>query len=301
MVLIGHRLHRNDLPSFAMKLGGYRRVELPLVGIRPKTISLSTGDWTRKKGELLRKFSHTKRQLERLKEQTLPDYSLFYQQGLAGRFRAVRANDFQTYDARHVPAGPKVLSVDTSQKEGIHNSFTVMQIWVPTPGGYYLVDQFREQCGFKKCRSQFWRFYKKYRPSAVLIEDRANGSALIEEVRRPSMNLMAIDPGRRSKSNRLQIHAPLIRRGMIYLPEEASWRREFIAEVVEFPSQFSDQVDALTQFLDFMATQPLLRENLGQGLGAGDTARSGAFAAGGLAAEDHGRIGVAVFGSGTRW
>ena len=50
-------------------------------------------------------------------------------------------------------------------------------------------------------------------------------------------------------------------RGAYYLPADASWRDDFISEFVEFPhGQFTDQVDATTQFLDhaseFMNLKP---------------------------------------------
>jgi hypothetical protein len=43
------------------------------------------------------------------------------------------------------------------------------------------------------------------------------------------------------------------------VPDRVSWRDEFIAEFVEFPhGDFTDQVDAATQYLDYMTGKPHL-------------------------------------------
>jgi hypothetical protein len=49
-----------------------------------------------------------------------------------------------------------------------------------------------------------------------------------------------------------------IQRKRVHLPEGTDWRGAFIAELVSFPSEFDDQVDAMTQYLTFMATNPHL-------------------------------------------
>ena len=63
---------------------------------------------------------------------------------------------------------------------------------------------------------------------------------------------MPIDPDGRSKSARLRVHAETIIAQRIHLPADEPWRDDFVAELVEFPrGQFTDQVDATTQFLDY--------------------------------------------------
>ena len=74
---------------------------------------------------------------------------------------------------------------------------------------------------------------------------------------------------RDSKLTRLRSHITVILDGKIALPESAEWRQDYVAEFVEFPkSKFSDQVDATTQFLEFMATNPTLKTVERSGRGA---------------------------------
>jgi hypothetical protein len=56
----------------------------------------------------------------------------------------------------------------------------------------------------------------------------------------------------------LNNHLGKIRNKKIFLPENAIWREAFVAEVIGFPGEFDDQVDAMTQYLDFMDTDPVV-------------------------------------------
>src|SRR3954447_3799985 len=70
-------------------------------------------------------------------------------------------------------------------------------------------------------------------------------------------NVLAIVP-RKSKAERLAAHLGKIKKRRIYLLHGAPWLGDWVSEVVAFPNGASDQVDALTQFLAFMATTPAL-------------------------------------------
>jgi hypothetical protein len=68
--------------------------------------------------------------------------------------------------------------------------------------------------------------------------------------------VVPVHPDKRSKSERLGRHIPMIRRGHIFLPEWAVWAEDFIDEFVKFPGQFDDQVDTSTQFFDWIVENP---------------------------------------------
>jgi phage terminase large subunit-like protein len=49
----------------------------------------------------------------------------------------------------------------------------------------------------------------------------------------------------------------------LYLLADAIWREPIIDEIVEFPAEFDDQVDVMTEFLDYMDTKPIIGIALG--------------------------------------
>jgi predicted phage terminase large subunit-like protein len=261
IVIIAHRLNDNDLSAHVRKQGGWRVVLMPLIAVRKRTYDLGYEKWVRKRGEQLRPGLFTAKQLKHLRENTInPDFETYYQQG-----HAARAN--MTIKAKHFAIGnppasqelPMILSVDPGQRGGVANSFSVIQAWCPTEDGHYLLDQWREQCTYERLRERYWYFVRNCRPSVALIEATANGPALISDARRrPIVRVIDIVPDNRSKAARLIAHAPLIRRGRLYLPEAAIWRADYIKEFVEFPAgQFDDQIDATTQYLDWIAVNPI--------------------------------------------
>ena len=92
-----------------------------------------------------------------------------------------------------------------------------------------------------------------------MIEATANGPALISEAKRRAIwRVVEIMPDSRSKAARLLAHVPLICRRGVQLPEAAAWIADYIKEFVDFPSvSFDDQIDATTQYLDWIAANPV--------------------------------------------
>jgi hypothetical protein len=90
-----------------------------------------------------------------------------------------------------------------------------------------------------------------------LIEDTGQGPALLSEIRaQTGMTVHAIIPVD-EKIERIGRHLPTIRAGRIQLPEDATWREEFISEMSLFPyAGFDDQVDATAQYLEWIAAHP---------------------------------------------
>ena len=72
------------------------------------------------------------------------------------------------------------------------------------------------------------------------------------------MEIFEITPSE-NKAGRLRKHRKIIRSGMVSLSKTGSWVSEFVTELTLFPyGAFDDQVDAMTQFLDWIAEHPVL-------------------------------------------
>ena len=91
---------------------------------------------------------------------------------------------------------------------------------------------------------------KLYGARQVLIEDRASGVQLVQELRAEGVaGVTAVSP-KGDKTVRMLEQTPQIEDGLVHLPERAPWLEEFLEEVMQFPkSRNDDQVDALAQAL----------------------------------------------------
>jgi predicted phage terminase large subunit-like protein len=290
VLVVAHRVHERDLSaSLLQKKKKWTHVLLPLVATRNQTYETATGPWRRRKGEPLRPDDFDQDLLDELREGTInPDFEMLYQQNCdLQALPEIRADHFPTITELMPQSALTVLSVDPGVASGRRNAYSVIQAWRVGVNRYYLVDQFREQCQYADLRYFLGQFRKKYRPIKILIERTANGNALISDLaRKYSKLLMPIDPAGRSKSARFRAHAETIIGKRIYLPADEPWCDDFVAEFVEFPhGEFSDQVDATTQFLDHanefigleqgpQPGQAVLRLNSRNGFRIGSSSRS---------------------------
>jgi predicted phage terminase large subunit-like protein len=235
-----------------------------------QTHDLGYGLWRREKGEILRPDAYSRKEIKRLQtKEFTPPYDLYYQQGRSAHARIkIRPEHFPTFVSHMRPIAPIVLSIDTAQKGGADSSYNVIQAWSRGGQNHFLLALWRHQCGYVDLCAAYRSFLRKYRPSTVLIEDTANGSALIAEAKRKSLvDVIAVTPDGRSKAARLLDHVSAIRKKRIHLLDGADWRDAFVRELVDFPSEFDDQVDAMSQYLAFMATNPRLKSPPERALG----------------------------------
>ena len=101
------------------------------------------------------------------------------------------------------------------------------------------------------------------------IEGAGNGPALISIMKPKYQRLVHEVTPKGSKTSRLRRHIDTILARKIVLPRNATWRDEFVAEFVAFPhGAFTDQVDATTQYLDWIGVNPQLERPPQPGLGA---------------------------------
>ena len=106
------------------------------------------------------------------------------------------------------------------------------------------------------CQGSFWNKMGKHKPDALLIEDHGSGSALIQDLRqRHGIGAIPITPTS-DKIVRLSIVSPMFERGEIFLPQNADWLIDFLDELLRFPqARFDDQVDSVTQYLNWHRTR----------------------------------------------
>ena len=94
--------------------------------------------------------------------------------------------------------------------------------------------------------------HARWRPQVVLIEDRASGTQLIQEL--VAAGLYAVTRYRPQADKVMRMHAQTatIENGFVHLPQAAPWLAEYLHELAVFPhGRHDDQVDSTAQFLDW--------------------------------------------------
>ena len=146
-----------------------------------------------------------------------------------------------------------VISGDLTFKESSTADYTVFQLWGRKGSSHYLIDQIRARMNFTSALKAFRTISAKY-PLArrKLIEEAANGAALIDTVKGEVEGVVAIKPTS-SKEARLMDCSVLFEAGNVYLPDPsiAPWINDNVEELCGFPNaENDDSVDACSQYLN---------------------------------------------------
>lgn len=191
------------------------------------------------------------------------DWAALYQQRPVPDGGAVfKLDAFRRWNDTNLP--PKfdrlIGSWDLTFKDSKSSDYVVGQIWGTKGIDYYLLDQVRGQWDFTKTLDMFIQLAQKW--SSVnrwLIEDKANGSAIISILKGHIHGVTAITPTE-SKLERAYSVTPMIECGNVYIPESAPWLPALEDELLSFPAgAHDDQVDSMTQALNYLREKAPLK------------------------------------------
>lgn len=148
-----------------------------------------------------------------------------------------------------------VQSWDTAYKPDEHNDYSVCTTWGERRGGgYFLLDVFRKRMAYPELKRAAVSLAERWRPSAVLVEDKGSGTSLIQELRAiTALPVIPVDPKGVNKVDRLVAVSSLFEAGLVYLPSVAPWSLDYEIELTIFPlAPNDDQVDSTSQALKWM-------------------------------------------------
>lgn len=145
------------------------------------------------------------------------------------------------------------LSWDMTFKDTKSSDYVVGQVWASRDAEALLVDQVRGRMSFTTTLAAFVRLADKWpQAAAKLVEDKANGSAVMDTLRKSVAGIVPIDP-KGSKLARASAASPFVEAGNAQLPADEIALFDvgaFIDEAASFPNgKHDDQVDAASQAL----------------------------------------------------
>jgi predicted phage terminase large subunit-like protein len=110
----------------------------------------------------------------------------------------------------------------------------------------YLLDVFRRKLDFPDLKRSVRELADLHHAKVVLVEDKASGTSLIQELRADNFSRVQAAPTLEGdKVMRLHAQTAKIEGGFVLFPKEASWLDTYLRELVTFPnSKNDDQVDS---------------------------------------------------------
>ena len=220
-----------------------------------KTFQNSAGDYRVIRSKTSQNLFLSTEYLESLKGQ----YSTsFARQELDGEFIDDNSNLIRQEWWRYYTVLPKVKrlvwSWDTAFEKGKENDYSVGTLWADCVDGFYLVDVVRDKFEFPELKRTVINAFQKHKSSVIIIEKKASGHSLIQELRRSTA--LPIKEVKVDKDKISRVHAinAYIESGRVLLPENKPWVKDFVEECSFFPSPRvnDDQVDSMTQALNYL-------------------------------------------------
>lgn len=271
-IIIMQRLHELDLTGHVLAREGHRwqHVSLPAIAEKDKSWKFPSTEQveTQKAGDLLWP--------QRLPQSFLSSqrvgmgswaFNGQYQQSPAPLDGGIIKRQWVRF-YRQLPEhfDFMVQSWDCTFSGGSDNDFVAGQVWARSGGKYYMLpyrtyerlDFGPTMAAIKACHGKFPQAH------AVLIEDKANGPAIISELQKEIGGVVAVNP-EGGKIARAQATAPLWEAGSIELPDPqvfgATWMEDYLHNICAFPkAAHDDDMDSTSQALIYM------RSRLGGGI-----------------------------------
>lgn len=271
MIVIMQRLHEEDLSGFLLDGGSeYEFYHLNLPAINEDGPSEYD---PREKGEALWPDKHDEEQLELMRIHDANNFAGQYQQ----RPSPAEGNIFKHFHFyKDLPEDInfKVHSWDftfkaKSKTKNKKTDFVVGSEWGKRKlnGDIYLLpDLVHARMDFTDSLAAIKKFIKSHPDyKALLIEDKANGSAIISSLKKAVVNddgtreegvkrIIEIEP-EGDKVERAQAVAPLFKSGNVFFPDPSicPWINDFINELKLFPNgKNDDRVDVTTQAVEYL-------------------------------------------------
>ena len=172
----------------------------------------------------------------------------------------VKTRWLQYYEQGELPErfSQTIQSWDTANKATELSDYSVCTSWGVHDKRYYLLGVFRQRLNYPDLRRKVQELAKRDRPNKILIEDKASGTQLIQDLKADGIYAVTAyqPPSGTDKIMRLHAQTAAFENGRVLLPARAPWLSDYINELISFPgSRHDDQVDSTTQALDYLRTK----------------------------------------------
>lgn len=264
IVIIMQRLHQDDLVGHVLEQETWDVLSFPAIAEEDEEHRIDSliGSriYTRRAGDVLDPARESLQTLAAIRQAT-GEYSFasqYQQNPIPVGGAVVKTEWLRTYAPDDLPKSftRTLQSWDTANKASDLNDYSVCTIWGERDRHFYLLDVIRQRLNFPELRRRISEVADQDRRATVLIEDKASGTQLIQDLKGTLHNVRGYKPpAEANKLMRLYAQTAVFENGYVHLPQQAPWLAEYVRELTSFPgSKYDDQVDSTTQALDYMKT-----------------------------------------------
>lgn len=264
VVIMMQRVHEKDPAGCAEEEGGYEVLKLPMRFVSDMKCHTKLGftDPRTEEGELLFPQYKDEEEVQQIEKdmggaQSATVSAQLQQSPAPAKGLLFQKDHFQYYKELPKKFDFVVDSWDCTFKSAETSDFVCGQRWGRVGSAYYLLARVHGRMGFAATCAAIRTLQARTdlpKPHAVLIEDKANGSAVIETLQKEISGIVVVNP-EGGKETRAQAITPLYEARNVWHPDKsiAPWIEAHEAELLKFPKgKHDDSVDAETQALTYL-------------------------------------------------
>lgn len=252
IVIVMQRLHEDDLVGHVLKKEGFEIVSFPAIAETDEVFDVETPfgrrRFERRAGAPLHPDRESLETLERIRA-TIGDYNFagqYQQRPAPAGGGMIKEAWFKRYRPGDQPASfDQILqSWDTASKPTELADYSVCTTWGLIESNFYLLDVYRRKVDFPSLKRAVVELSQRFQSSTILIEDKASGTQLIQDLRESGLSRVQPFAPDGDKIMRLHAQSATIEGGFVHLPTEASWVADYVRELTTFPAaRHDDQVE----------------------------------------------------------
>ena len=148
-------------------------------------------------------------------------------------------------------------SWDTANTVSELADYSVCTTWGVKDRHLHLLDVLRKRMDYPELKRAVHQQWQLHGATVILIEDRASGTQLIQELKAEGLHAVTSFSPAGDKVMRMHAQTATIENGFVHLPSEASWLADYLHEITTFPNaKYDDQADSTSQALAWIKQAP---------------------------------------------
>lgn len=260
VLCISQRLHEEDLPGFILEKEpeNWETIIIPTINDQ---------------GDSFWPEMYTVDAMQTMKEVNPFTYWTQYQQTPVPKGQGIiRENMIYFYEEHDIDLKKLIvfISADTAMKTDEVHDYSVFQVWGrfgnQKNGTLYLIDQLRGKYDAPTLLEKAKMLVDQYKPHKFLIEDKASGTGLIQQLAGyyGKYKIIAKQRGaKETKTMRMHDSAVFFNQKRVLLPKNKIWINDFVNEILSFTElmthKHDDQCDAMSDAIWFAFIDPELK------------------------------------------
>ncbi|MEM7617640.1 MAG: phage terminase large subunit [Pseudomonadota bacterium] len=256
IILVMQRLHENDLTGHILAKNNkeWELLSLPAYFPKKTIINSPSNKFIISKNSYLHEKREGKNELSSLKNDlgSAIFNAQYLQKPHSIKTALVKREWLQRYNILPNRYIRIIQSWDTAYKTNKNSDYSVGVTIYETHNAFYIADIYRKKLAYNDLKLAIINQAEKFNPTSIIIEDKASGQSLIQELHKQTNLPIISSMPKDSKITRISNIIPFIESGKILLPNKANWLIDFEDELLSLPnSEHDDQVDSLAQAINW--------------------------------------------------